>query len=53
MSDILPVSARFDSKQHEFVCVHECLTAYSVLRLVGEKFSLNCESNDKENKPVA
>lgn len=54
MSDmILPISARFEAKPHEFVCVHECVTAFSILRLLGEMFNMNYESNDEENRPVA
>lgn len=48
---ILPVSGRFEVKEHEFVC--ECLTADSISRLLGEKFNMNSESNDEESRTVA
>lgn len=48
---ILPVSGRFEAKEHGGVC--ECRTADGTSRLVGEKFNMDSESNDVESRTVA
>lgn len=48
---ILPVSGRFEAKEHGGVC--ECRTADRTSRLVGEKFNMDSESNDVESRTVA